>query len=887
MLPEGVKRLFRVRRDAGDQADVDVDDEIRFHLETRVDELMADGLGRDEAERRAAEEFGDVAAAKRALRRTSRRRERSTRRTEWLAELGRDVRFGWRKLAREPGFAAVAVLTLALGIGANTAIFSVVDAVLLRPLPYPDADRLVKIWETTPEGVTDNVVSSANYVDWREQATSFSVMGAHSWYSGMTLTGVEDPVRLRVTRITPSALAALGVQAEVGRTFTEADGDPGAPYVGLISHRLWAGRFGADPGVIGQTLTLDGIPVTVVGVMPASFGFPDPAVDVWAVLRFDAEDRANRRSHQWNVVARLADGVSMERAQAEMDAIADRIAVDHPEDMTGWGVNVVPLRRDLVGEARTLLLVLMGVVGVVLLLTCVNLANLLLARASAREREVAVRGALGAGRARVVRQLLVESLLIGVLGGGAALLVVSVGLDAMVALAPSDIPLLDGVRMDPVVAGFTLATTLLATLLFGLVPALRATAGAPAETLRGSRGAGVAHGRLRAGLLVAEVALAVVLVVGAGLLLRSMARLNAVDPGLDPDNVLVMLVDLPSARYGTTEEHLAFYRPLLDRVRGLPGVVSAAGTTEPPMLGYSMTFSYAIQGRPAGTPSGREDDERLMAVTPGYFETLGIPVVEGRALNAGDREGTTPVVVISEALARKQWPDGDAVGSRIQFREGQPWLEVVGVVGDARVNGLDRPAPPAIYMPFQQKLWDWMTWLALMVRTDGDPLALAPAVRDQVLAMDHTVLPEAPHTLAEVFAESNARRRFATTLLGVFAALALILGAVGVYGVLAYAVSRQTRELGVRIALGAPRSAVARRVVGRGLALAGAGVAIGILAALALSRFLESLVYGVGVRDPVTFIGIPVILLVVAAAAAYFPARRATRVDPMEALRAE
>lgn len=887
MLPEGVKRLFRVRRDAGDQARTDVDDEIRFHLETRIEALMGEGLGRAEAERRAMAEFGDVAAAKRALGQTSRRRERSTRRLEWLEALGRDLRFGWRKLAREPGFAAVAVLTLALGIGANTAIFSVVDAVLLRPLPYPDADRLVKIWETTPQGVTDNVVSSGNYTDWREQATSFSAVGAHSWYSGMSLTGVEDPTRLRVSRVTPSALAALGVQAEVGRTFTEADGDPGAPYVGLLSHRLWAGRFGADPDVIGQTLTLDGIPMMVVGVMPASFDFPDPAVDVWGVLGFDAEDRENRRSHQWNVVARLADGVSIERAQAEMDAIADRIAAEHPENMTGWGVNVVPLRRDMVGEARALLLVLMGVVGVVLLLTCVNLANLLLARASAREREVAVRGALGAGRGRIVRQLLVESLLIGVLGGGAALLVVTVGLDTLVALAPSDIPLLDGVRVDPIVAGFAVATTLLATLLFGLVPALRATAGAPAETLRGSRGASVAHGRLRAGLLVAEVALAVVLVVGAGLLLRSMTRLNAVDPGLDPDDVLVMLVDLPSARYGTTEEHLTFYRALLDRVRGLPGVERAAGTTEPPMLGYSMTFSYAIQGRPAGTASGREDDERLMAVTPGFFETLDIPILEGRALDAGDREGTTPVVVISEGLARKQWPDGDAVGSRIQFREGQPWLEVVGVVGDARVNGLDRPAPPAIYMPFDQKLWDWMTWLALMVKTDGDPMAVAPAIREQVLAMDNTVLPEAPHTLEEVFAESNARRRFATVLLGAFAALALILGVVGVYGVLSYSVARQTRELGVRIALGAPRTNVAAGVLGRGLGLAAGGVAIGVIAALGLTRFLESLVYGVGVRDPVTFVGIPVILLLAAAAAAYLPARRATRVDPMEALRAE
>jgi predicted permease len=360
-----------------------------------------------------------------------------------------------------------------------------------------------------------------------------------------------------------------------------------------------------------------------------------------------------------------------------------------------------------------------------------------------------------------------------------------------------------------------------------------------------------------------------------------------VDPGLDPENVFLMTVDLPTARYGTTEEHLAFYRPLLDRVRALPGVVAAAGTTEPPMVGYSMTFSFAIEGRPAGTASGREDDERLSAVTPGYFETLDIPVVAGRLIGPADREGTTPVVVINQALARKQWPDGGAVGSRIQFREGQPWWEIVGVVGDTRTDGLDRAAPPAIYIPFSQKLWHWMSWLAVTVRTEGDPTALAPAIRDEVLALDRTVLPEQGHTLTGLYAESNARRSFATVLLGGFAALALILGAVGVYGVLSYAVAQQTRELGVRIALGAPRWVVARRVVARGTGLAIAGIALGVAAALALSRFLGSLLFGIGARDPTTFIGIPVVLLVVAVAAAYIPARKATRVDPMRALRVE
>lgn len=887
MLPEGVKRALRIRRGVDDQVSDEVDAEIRYHLERRIEELEAEGRSRDEAERMAVAEFGDVEAAKRALGKASSRRERSQRRVEWLGELFQDLRFGWRKLVAEPGFTVVAVLTLALGIGANTAIFSVVNAVLIRPLPYPAEDRLVKVWETTPEGVTTNVVSSGNYMDWREQASSFDALGAHSWLFGMTLSGVEDPTRVRVMRITPSALNALGVGAAVGRTFTAAEGEPGGPSVALISHRLWQARFGGDPDVVGGTVQLDGTPFTVVGVMPPSFDYPAPEVDVWRVLRFGAEDYTQRRAHQWNVVGRLQDGATVETAHAELNAIADRIREEHPRHMTGWGVNVVPLRTDMVGEAGTLLWVLMGVVGVVLLLTCVNLANLLLARATAREREVAVRSALGAGRGRLVRQLVVESLLLGVLGGGIALLVIVLGLDAMVALAPADLPLLDDVRVDPVVLAFAAGTTLLATLLFGLLPAVRATATAPGDVLRGARGGGVAHGRFRAGLLVAEVALAVVLVVGAGLLVRSMARLNAVDPGLETANVLSVAVDIPGSSYGTSEEQVRFYRTLLDRVRAMPGVVAAAGTTEPPIIGYANTFSYTIEGRPANSPTGREDDERLAAVTPDYFRTLRIPVLEGRAIRETDRADATPVMVISRALAEKQWPDGDAIGQRIRFSEDSPWFEIVGVAGDVRMDGLDRQAAPMLYMAQAQKPWSWLTWLVLTVRTEGDPAAHAPAVREALTDLDPHVLPERIATLDELYAGSSARRRFATILLGAFAALALVLGLVGVYGVLAYSVAQRTRELGVRIALGASRGAVAGRVVGRGIGLALAGVVIGMGAALAVSRFLESLVFGVGTRDPVTFAAIPVLLLVVAGVAAYLPARRATRVDPVKALRVE
>jgi putative ABC transport system permease protein len=889
-LPERVKRALHVRRSVGEQVPEDVDAEIRFHLESRIAELESEGRGREEAERIAFEEFGDVAAARRALGRESARRERSRRGSEWVGSLGRDVAFGWRQLRTSPGFAVAAVLTLALGIGATTAIFSTVHAVLLRPLPYPSPERLVRVWETAPDGATRNVVSSGNYLDWRERATSFAAIGAHSWTFGMTLTGVDQPIRLQVARIAPSALRALGTVPLRGRPFTEEEGEDGAAPVALLSHRLWRERFAGDPGVIGSSITLDTQPHTIVGVMPPGFDYPAPEADLWRPLPFGADDAEERRSHQWTVVARLADGVTIEAARAEMDAIAAGITSEHPGYMTGWGVNVMPLRTDLVGEVRALLWVLMGVVGVVLLLTCVNLANLLLARATAREREIAVRGALGAGRRRLVRQHLVESLLLGVLGGGLGLAVLLAGLDAMVALAPPDIPLLDDVRIDPVVLGFAFGTTLLATLLFGLVPALRVTATAPGEALRGSRtaggsGAGPAHGRLRAGLLVAEVALAVVLVVGAGLLLRSMARLNAVDPGLETSNRLLVFVDISSPRYPESADHVAFFGRLLDRVESMPGVLAAGGTTEPPLSGYAMTFSYTIEGRPAETPSGREEDERLLAVTPRYLETIGLPVLEGRGIEPTDRAGSPPVVVISESLARKQWPDGDAIGSRIRFNEDMDWLTVVGVVGDARLDGLDRDAPPAIYIAFDQKPWDWMAWLALTVRVDGDPAGVVPALRAELAELDPTVIPERVSTLEEAFAESAARRRFAAQLLGAFAALALTLGALGIYGLLAYSVAQRRQEIGIRMALGAEPRQVAGRVVRDALVIAAAGVVVGAAGAFAGTRALRSLLFQVEPTDPATFTLACALLLAVAALAAWWPARSATRVDPVAAMR--
>lgn len=891
-LPENVRRLLRLRRNVDAQVAEDVDAEIRFHLESRVDELVSQGLDRPAAARRAREEFGDLQSARGALRYESGRTARRTRRKEWMDEVKQDLRYGWRKLRTQPGFAAVAILTLALGVGANTAIFSVVHAVLLRPLPYAEADRLVQVWEVSPDGDDHNVISSGNYMDWGERASSFEVLGAYGWTFGLGIIGEDgEPRHVVATSLTPSAFRLLGVEPLYGRAFTVEEGRPGGSPVAILSHGLWVRQFGADPGVVGRTLSMNETLYAIVGVMPPDFDFPNPNVDLWMPLTFGEEDRPVRRSHQWNVLGRLTEGVSPQQAQVEMDAIAARLAEEHPQYMEGWGVNVLPFRADLVVGVRPLLLVLFGVVVVVLLIACANLANLFLARAMAREREVAVRRAIGAGRWRLIRQFLTESLLVAFLGGALGVVVIAVGLDALVALAPADIPLLNHTRIDGVVVGFAATVTVLATFLFGLVPALRATRTDPASSLRAAHehAGGVRQARLRAGLLVTEMALSVVLLVGAGLLVRSFWRLQSVDLGFDKERLLTVMIDLPLTAYPNTPEQVQFYHRLLERVGGLPGVVSAAGTTQPPVIGYNNTFSFAIENRPSGDADGREDPVPLRGVTPGFFRTMGISLLRGRVLDERDRAGVPRAIVINESLARRHWSDESPLGKRISFEgpDGERWWEIVGIVRDTRHFGADRPPVPALYVAHAQKTWGWMSWLTVLVRTEGDPLAVAPAFRYALRNLDDRLPIERLTTMDEVYAESNARRRFAASLLGGFAVLALVLGVVGIYGVLSYSVARRTREIGLRMALGAQRRTVAVAFLRDGLTLALVGVVIGLAVALLLSRFLESLVFGIATTDLLTFAGVPVLLTALAALAAYLPARRATRIDPVRALRVE
>jgi putative ABC transport system permease protein len=658
----------------------------------------------------------------------------------------------------------------------------------------------------------------------------------------------------------------------------------------LLSHRFWRSSFGADRNVVGRRIVLNDRTHTVVGVMPADFDFPEPTVDLWRPASPNRLPRTERRGHNWFVLGRLARGVSVDGAAAEMRTIATALAREYPDAMTGWGTNVVPLHGDIVAAVRPILFVILGGVGLILLIACANIANLLLARAVTREREIAVRGALGAVRGRLVRQLLTEGLALAVVGGVLGVALALPMLRGLVALAPPDIPLLDQVRLDRTVLGFAAAATIVSTVLFALTPALQLARADLQTALRTSQGSagGLRHGRLRNALLVAEVALSLVLLTGAGLLLRSARNLARVDYGFRADGLLSVYVDLPRARYDSSAKQVAFYGRLLERIRATPGVAGVTATSEVPAAGFNMTFSYAIEGRPATNPSGREEAQPVHVVTPEYFRVLGIRLRRGRTFDDRDRAGAPTVTIVNEAFARRHWPGEDALGRRFSLRgpEG-PWLEIVGVVGDTRMLSADAVPGPVFYLPHAQKERDWMTWMALLVRAEPgrDPRSLAPAVRAAVRELDPRLPVHRIATVEELYGESTARRRFATTLLTAFAALALLLGTVGMYGVLSYAVAQRRREIGIRIALGARSTTVVGDVLRQALALTALGVVIGLAGALALTRLLGALLYEVSPADPATYVAVALLLAVVAAVAAWMPAWRATRIDPLVVLR--
>jgi putative ABC transport system permease protein len=809
-----------------------------------------------------------------------------------MQTLLQDLRYGARMLWKNPGFTLIAVITLALGIGANTAIFSVIDALMLRPLPFREPDKLFQVWESNVKiGQDEGDASYPNFADWRDRNQVFEQIAIYT-DSTFNLTGAAEPELVQGAIVAPAFFPMLGVKPMLGRVLAPEEDYPNKVFSVVMSERLWRRRFNSDPQVIGRTISLDTESFTVVGVVPNISnlaGLPNDT-DVWISIS-QAYGFNNRRGHGYLVMARLRPGVTREQAQADMDRIAGALAVQYPESNTDRGVRLVPLQEQIVGDFKLALLTLLGAVLFVLLIASANVANMLLARAAGRQKEIAIRAALGAGRLRLIRQLIAESLLLAGLGGAAGLLLAIWGVYLLIAFGPAELPRAGEVAVDGRALGFTLAVSLLTGIIFGLAPALQASRPDLNETLKdGVRGAtgGAGHRRMRSLLVVSEVALSLVLLVGAGLLMRSFLKLHAVDPGFNPNNMLTMRVSLEGPNYEKAESRIAFYDHLLDKIKALPGVRSVGARSHIPLVPADnyANLAFAVEGR-LSDPANRLT-AYYNTVSPDLFRTMEIPVSKGRPFNEHDDQKAQKVIIINETLARRYFPGVDPIGKRISLKDENPkeedWSTIVGVVKDTKPLALDSKPSPEMYMPFAQRPARSM---ALMIRTTNKPESVAAAVRRNVQALDRNQLAYGLRTFEGVMSEAVATPRFRASLLGVFAAVALILAMVGVYGVMSYAVTRRTREIGIRMALGAePRDAL-KMVMRQGAKLAAAGVAIGSVAAAALTWLIEGLLFDLRAADPATFVAAPLLLAGAALLACYLPARRATKVDPMVALHYE
>ena len=802
-----------------------------------------------------------------------------------------DIRYAFRMLAKKPGFTIAAVLAISIGIGANTAIFSVVNAVLLRSLPYKDPDRLAVIFSNKQGAVRGS--GSASYpdaVDWRQQSQSFEEMATfHN--TGYTLTGGGEPERINGARASAEFFPLLGVEAVEGRTFRPEEDKAGAEPVAVISHELWQRRFGSDANLIGQKLTLDGQGYTVIGILPPHFKFPVEVGDaeIWSPEIHDGEVMEQRGAHYLKVVGRLKPGVSVGEAQVEMDAIAARLEQQYPDANTGRVVSLAPLYEHLVGSIRRSLIILLGAVGLVLLIACANVANLMLARAASRAKEIAIRTALGASRKRVVRQLLTESLMLAILGGGAGLLLALWGIELLISIGPADIPRLNDIGIDEPVLWFTFAASVLTGVIFGLAPALKASKPDLNESLKeGGRGTSESFNRhsMRNLLVVFQMAFTLVLLVGAGLLVKSFLKLQQVDPGFAAENVMTMRVALPS-KYEENDRAAEFVKQVTERIGGLAGVESAGAISVLPLAGTNIRTSFNIKKKPF--PENQEPPVEERAVTPDYFRAMGVPVLKGRAFTDQDVKGKPGVIIINDTMARQYWPDEDPIGQvvtvgvSVSENEPEEW-QIVGIVGSVKHFSMDTEPVAEMYVPHAQQPWNFMT---LVARTSSDPKALIDPMRSQVLSVDREQPVSNIRTMGEVVASSIAQQKFYMLLLSLFAVMALVLAAVGIFGVMSYSVTQRTREIGIRMALGAQTRDVLRFVVGQGITLALVGVGIGLAGALLLTQFMAKMLYEVKAFDPTTFVVISLLLVGVALLACYIPARRATKVDPMVALRYE
>ncbi len=809
-------------------------------------------------------------------------------------------------MLKNPGFSAVAILALALGIGANTAIFSVVDAVLFRPLPFERPNSLVAVWERDlKKGEDHDSVMAGNFVDWKNRSQVFEAMSAHAGGS-VNLTGLAEPERIRGARVSAGLFPLLGIPPQVGRVFSPDEDQPGHQRVVIIGDRLWRSKFGGDPEVVGRWITLNNQDYEVVGVMPAGFALPlNEDSEIWTPLVFTPEELTHRNSHYLKVLARLKPDVSLEQANAEMTRIAAQLETEHPKSNDGTGAAVFSLHSEIVGDVKRPLLIFLGAVAFILLIACANVANLMLARAASRQREIAVRIALGASRWRLVRQMLIESVVLALAGGAAGLLLSLWGIEFLSAAAEGmSAPRARSIGLDGRVLLFTFGASVLTGLIFGSVPALQASKPDLNDALKeGGRSSGsLRRNRTRNLLVASEMALAFVLLVGAGLLINSFLKLRAVDPGLKPGNALTMNITLPRQKYAKSEQVISFHRQLLEQVAAVPGVETVGSVTALPYGGSTNSFGYTVESPVSGDQTTSIISQLASA---NFFRAIGIPMLSGREFNEGDVDGAAPVVIVSDALAKRFWPDQEPLGSRIKWGNkefGSPWMTVVGVVGDVRQRGLDTPPRPTLYVPSLQlgepikmqvgiTLRDLMTddarSIELVVRSTSGVAGLQNAVRAAVWNVDPNQPVVRIKTMEQILADTMIVQRFSTSLLAGFAGIALALAAAGIYGVISYSVTQRTHEIGIRMALGADQRDVLRLVVGQGMVPALIGLGVGIAGAIGLTRFMRSLLFNVSVTDPITFGVIGFLLFVVAVAACYLPARRAARVDPMIALRCE